>query len=206
MLDKKSNYPLYMQLKKAIIEKIKAGELKRGNPVPTEQELCTMYGISRFPIRQAMDELVKEGYLTRTRGRGTFVSDELPGNAGATGNKLLGYVTGGLVEGFGGQIFRGYEKQARKRGYLTIACCSESEPEEEIRCIRRLIDAGVAGIDIFSCDDTRLPEIVNELDERGIYLGLLDRNPGLSDYDYIGSDNAVKMVKGSKFPEIFQPE
>lgn len=188
-MDRKSNYPLYMQLKKIIIEKIRAGELKRGNPVPTEQELCSTYGISRFPIRQAMDELVGEGYLTRTRGRGTFVSDELPGIVCAAGNKLLGFVANGFTEGFGGQVFKGYEKQARKRGYSTIVCGSEEDAAEEVRCIRRIMEAGVAGINIFTCDDTKLPEIVGELDERGIYLGLLDRNPGLSGYDYIGSDN-----------------
>ncbi len=189
MLDKNSTMPLYMQLKKVIIEKIRTGELKRGNPVATEQELCSTYGISRFPVRQAMDELVREGYLTRTRGRGTFVSDELPESASSAGRKLLGFVAGGFSEGFGGHIFKGFEKQARKKGYLTIACCSESDAEEEIRCIRRLMEAGVAGIDIFSSDDTKLPEIVEELNARGIYLGLLDRNPELSGYDYIGSDN-----------------
>ena len=190
MLDKKSNLPLYMQLKKTIIEKIKTGELKRGNPVPTEQELCSTYGISRFPIRQAMDELVKEGYLNRTRGRGTFVSHELPESVGAAGKKLLGFVTGGFTEGFGGQVFKGFERQARKRGYLTIVCSSESGAEEEIRCIRRLMEAGIAGINIFACDDTKLPEIATELEERGIYLGLLDRNPGLTGRDYVGSDNS----------------
>lgn len=190
MLDKNSNLPLYMQLKKTIIDKIKAGELKRGNPLPTEQELCSTYGISRFPIRQAMDELVKEGYLTRTRGRGTFVCDDFPELKSAGREKLLGFVTGSFTEGFGGQIFKGYEKQARKRGYLTIVCSSESEAEEEIRCVRLLMKSSVVGINIFSCDDTKLPEIITELNESGIYLGLLDRNPELSGFDYIGSDNA----------------
>ena len=190
MLDKKSNFPLYMQLKNKIIEKIRGGEFKRGNPLPTEQELCATFGISRYPVRQAMEELVKEGYLNRTRGRGTFVSEELPEAVSSAGKKLLGFVTGSFTAGFGGQVSRGFEKQARKRGYLTIISSSESDAEEEILCIKRLIEAGVAGITIFSCDNTKLPEIVPELDERGIYLGLLDRNPQLSGYDYIGSDNA----------------
>ena len=189
MLDKSSNLPLYMQLRNTIAEKIKTGELKRGSPLPTEHELCSTYGISRFPVRQAMDALVKDGYLTRTRGRGTFVNDDLPEIAEAGQKKVLGFIIGNFTEGFGGQIFKGYERQARKRGYLTIVCSHESDAEEEIKCIRMLMESGVAGINVFTCDDSKLPEIVSELDERGIYLGLLDRNPELSGLDYIGSDN-----------------
>lgn len=190
MFDKNSNMPLYMQLKNDIMEKIKAGELKRGCPVPTELELCTTYGISRFPVRQAMEELVKEGYLTRTRGRGTFVSEELPKAMGTYGSKLLGFITGDFTKDFGSQVCKGFEKQARKRGYLSIICGNDHNADEEARCIRQLMEVGVSGICVFSCDDTRLPEIAPELDDRGIYLGLVDRNPGLSGYDYIGSDNA----------------
>ena len=189
-MDRDSGMPLYMQLKKTIIEKIQRGEFKRGNPIPTEQELCAVFGISRFPVRQAMDELVTEGYLTRTRGRGTFVSDVLPVAAAAGGGKkLLGYIGFGFDSGFGAQIYKGYEKHARKRGYLTIACSSDAELNEETACLRRLLDIGVAGIDIFCCDDTRLPDMAHELKEAGVYLGLIDRNPGLSGYDYISSDN-----------------
>lgn len=190
MLGKNSNFPLYVQLKNTIIEKIKAGELKRGSPLPTEHELCSEYGISRFPVRQAMEALVKDGYLTRTRGKGTFVSEDLPEISGGGQKKLLGFIIGGYTEGFGGQILKGYEKQARKRGYLTITCSHESDADEEIRCIRLLMESGVAGINVFSCDDSKLSEIISELKEREIYVGLLDRNPELAGLDYIGSDNA----------------
>lgn len=188
-LNKDSGMPLYMQLKNIILEKIKKGELKRGAPIPTEQEICSDYGISRFPVRQAMDELVKEGYLTRTRGKGTFVSEELPCTVEMKGSKLLGYISIDFGSNFATQIFKGYEKQARKRGYLTVACSSEADSEEEIACVRRLLDSGAVGIDIFCCDDTKLPGIADELKEAGVYLGLIDRNPGLDGYDYISSDN-----------------
>lgn len=189
MLDKSSNLPLYMQLRDIIIQKIETEEFKRGYPLPTEQELCNVYGISRFPVRQAMDELVKEGYLKRTRGRGTFVNEDIPEKAAAEQKRLLGFIIGGFGEGFGAQIFKGYEKQARKRGYLTVACNHESDAVEEIRCIRMLMELNVSGIHVFTCDDSKLPEIALELVERGIYLGLLDRNPGLEGLDYVGSDH-----------------
>ena len=74
-VDSSSPIPLYHQLKLAIKKKIKNGEFKVGERIPTEQELCDLYGISRTPVRQALQELVYEGLLVRRRGRGTFVTE-----------------------------------------------------------------------------------------------------------------------------------
>jgi len=76
-IDKNLPIPIYYQLKKFIIEKIEKGELKPGDRIPTEQELCQMFGISRTPVRQALTELAYEGILYRRPGRGTFVSEGL---------------------------------------------------------------------------------------------------------------------------------
>jgi GntR family transcriptional regulator len=42
--------------------------------LPPENDLCEQLGVSRPTIRQALTELVSEGYLDRYKGRGTFVS------------------------------------------------------------------------------------------------------------------------------------
>ena len=53
--------------------KIISGEWGEGFRMPTEMELCAQYGVSRVTIRRALEELVAHGYITRTRGRGSFV-------------------------------------------------------------------------------------------------------------------------------------
>lgn len=72
-LDRTSPIPLYSQLKGLVLEKINDGSLQNGDAMPTEQELKTVLDISRPTIRQCMQELVAEGYLTRLVGKGTFV-------------------------------------------------------------------------------------------------------------------------------------
>lgn len=74
-VDPGSPIPIYHQLKSAIKKKIETGEFKPGERIPTEQELCERYAISRSPVRQALKELVYEGLLVRRRGLGTFVVD-----------------------------------------------------------------------------------------------------------------------------------
>lgn len=53
--------------------KIISGEWGEGFKMPTEMELCELYGVSRVTIRRALEQLVAYGYITRTRGRGSFV-------------------------------------------------------------------------------------------------------------------------------------
>lgn len=73
-LDKNVPIPLYYQLKEQVLAMIKSSSLKDGDMLPSESELCSLLDVSRPTIRQAFSELVAEGYLSRYKGKGTFVS------------------------------------------------------------------------------------------------------------------------------------
>jgi len=66
--------PLYYQLKEVVRQQIGEGIWRVGDLIPTEQQLQERYGISRSTVRQAINELVNEGYLVKKQGKGTFVS------------------------------------------------------------------------------------------------------------------------------------
>lgn len=80
MLDKASQInksvpiPLYFQLKELILSEIKNGDYKSGSMIPTEKDLSDIFQISRTTVRQAITELVQEGWLYRVKSKGTFVS------------------------------------------------------------------------------------------------------------------------------------
>jgi len=63
------HHQVYLDLKSAL----DAGEWRPGDRLPTERDLAARYGCSLITIRRALGELVREGRLERTRGRGTFV-------------------------------------------------------------------------------------------------------------------------------------
>jgi GntR family transcriptional regulator len=61
-------------LKNLIIEKIENGEYRENSKIPSEQELCESFNISRPTVRQAISELTNNGYLYKEKGKGTFVA------------------------------------------------------------------------------------------------------------------------------------
>jgi GntR family transcriptional regulator len=73
-LDKNVPIPLYYQFKRQLLSLIENSVIKEGDMLPPENDLCEQFGVSRPTVRQALTELVGEGYLSRYKGRGTFVS------------------------------------------------------------------------------------------------------------------------------------
>lgn len=67
--------PLHHQIKVAVLQGIEQGWLRPGSQLPRERHLAEALGVSLAPVRQAMVDLTKEGYVDRTRGKGTFVRE-----------------------------------------------------------------------------------------------------------------------------------
>jgi len=72
-LDRFEREKLYIQLTDIFLAKIHAGEWRTGVQIPTEEELCRGFNVSKITIRRAVDNLVIEGYLEKLQGKGTFV-------------------------------------------------------------------------------------------------------------------------------------
>lgn len=61
---------LYSDLKKQVI----SGIYKHGDLLPSENQLCEQYGITRLTVRNALNMLVHEGYISKQHGKGSLVS------------------------------------------------------------------------------------------------------------------------------------
>lgn len=73
--------PAYRRIQLMITTQLESGDLKAGDPIPSENEFVNALGISRMTVNRAMRELSNEGLLKRTRGIGTFVAEEkFPGD------------------------------------------------------------------------------------------------------------------------------
>lgn len=66
---------LYERIQENLIELIENNLLKVGDMLPSERALSQYYGVNRMTVRQAIDNLVRKGFLQRRQGVGNFVSE-----------------------------------------------------------------------------------------------------------------------------------
>ncbi len=69
---------IYKKIEDTIKERILCGEYPPGRKLPTERDLVEEFNTSRLTVAKSLASLTADGYITRTRGRGTFVCDPLP--------------------------------------------------------------------------------------------------------------------------------
>lgn len=73
-LDKSSFTPIYFQIQTQLLHKIQSGQLRTGDPLPSEEELGRIFDVSRMTARHALQALKSQGFASRHKGQGTFVS------------------------------------------------------------------------------------------------------------------------------------
>ena len=77
-VDRDSQKKLYVQIYDIVKRKIEKGEWGINALIPSEDELCRMFSVSKATVRLAITDLVRDGYLKRQQGKGTFVKSSVP--------------------------------------------------------------------------------------------------------------------------------
>ena len=94
--DRYSHQLLYATVRQRLLDDIAQGVYQAGQQIPTENELCTQYNVSRITIRKAISDLVADGVLIRWQGKGTFVQSQKVENALLT---VSGFTDFGVSQG-----------------------------------------------------------------------------------------------------------
>ena len=68
--------PKYRQIIDAVQLKIKTGELRKGDKIPSLNMLCRQYGLSQDTVLTAYNELKSKGIITSQVGKGYFIQNE----------------------------------------------------------------------------------------------------------------------------------
>ncbi|HEL2575937.1 TPA: GntR family transcriptional regulator [Streptococcus suis] len=66
--------PKYQLVQNDLRQQIISGKFENGDKFYTEAELTKLFNVSSITVIRAVNELVKDGYLVRQQGKGTFVS------------------------------------------------------------------------------------------------------------------------------------
>lgn len=70
----KENSPKYVQIVDSVIHSISNGQLKKGDKIPSINQLSEEYILSRDTVEKAYKHLIKDGILSSVRGKGYFVN------------------------------------------------------------------------------------------------------------------------------------
>jgi DNA-binding GntR family transcriptional regulator len=96
-MNRKEVTPLYQKVIDDLKLLMEKGAYKKGDLLPSENDLCKTYSTTRVTIRQALSALMNSGHITRRHGKGSIVSEpknglgilSLNGVTAGIGDKLL---------------------------------------------------------------------------------------------------------------------
>ena len=96
--DVKSDDPLYLQVVRALKDEIVSGVHPVGSQLPTEEELCERFSVSRYTVREALRRLREDNLVSSRQGAGTIVVPPRPADSFVhevmSINDLVAFATG----------------------------------------------------------------------------------------------------------------
>lgn len=197
----RTSVPVRDQLRSMLAAEIHRGAYASGSKLPSERELAASYGTSRTSVRQAVEDLIEEGILFRTVGKGTFVAMQNGTNipvADAISRKRAGTLAFVIresifqfVQAGVNRILLGARKESQENGYRLLF---HSVSEEELD-----IEPGIDGCIVVGGAPGRL---MDQLRDAGMPLVLadpllLDDSNNVIGFDYAGGmRQAVTYLSG----------
>src|SRR5215468_1796307 len=93
-----SGDPLYLQVVRALKDEIVSGVYPIGSQLPTEEELCERFSVSRYTVREALRRLRDDSLVSSRQGQGTTVVPPRPSDSFVhevmSINDLVAFATG----------------------------------------------------------------------------------------------------------------
>ncbi len=97
LINPNSIIPMYKQVLDILKSRITDQEYTPGSKLPSEADLMKQFGVSRITVRTAINELVEDGVLERSQGKGTFVA--LPKSTHPADDSIIGFSRSCILAG-----------------------------------------------------------------------------------------------------------
>ncbi|MDR0655413.1 MAG: GntR family transcriptional regulator [Treponema sp.] len=138
--------PFYQRIYDYLLEEISSGRLKGGDRAPTEKELCQQFGVSRITSKRALEMLAAGGYITRFRGKGSFIGNGGGKTAAMGGSGFIGLLMPSFRDFFGAAFVCETIKNCGDLGYHLLLKHTRDSVSEESETIHALAELTPAGI------------------------------------------------------------
>jgi DNA-binding LacI/PurR family transcriptional regulator len=145
---KTTMYPYYRHIYDYLLEQISSGKLNAGDKLPSEKELCGIFGVSRITSKKALELLAEAGIISRLPGKGSFVGGSLGRKAvrSVPASRFIALIISDFNDAFGTRMLYAIEEACTTLGYHLILKRTRDSAEEEERALKSLADDGAAGI------------------------------------------------------------
>ncbi len=163
----------YQEVAGWILEQIDSGVLSAGSKIPSENELCEKFHISRQTVRHAIAKLSKEGVLRSAQGSGTYVDDyklKLSKRIAVVTTYVDGYIFPKTIQGI--------ESTLKDYGYSMQLSFTNNTYEREREILENLIaQKDTAGL-LLEPTKSALPspniDLIKKLEEQGTRILLIN--------------------------------
>ncbi len=184
---------LYNKIYSDLLAKIQGGIYAPGDRLPTEEELMSLYGVSRITAARAMRELEQGFYITRKPKRGSFVRDYLAAES-RTGTGARIAVVLPFERNIGLGIMFGAGAAASSSTYFTSFHHTENNPKTERVILKKLLQSGqLSGLVLCPCSTHENLDILSHIWKEKIPLVFLDRAVDGIPAPLVSSDNEKGM-------------
>lgn len=178
---------LYLKIKEDIKKKIEKEIFKEGDRIPSFVNLSKKYKVSVMTIRQAISELVKEGYIETKGSKGTYVKIR------KNDSKLIATIFQTNIKNpFVGEIYSGIEKVLSIENYHILFLNTDGNIEKETRYLKEILGRKVDGVIIspaISDFDSPSVYLFEEFKKKNIPVVFIDIKIEGLDFDYVETDN-----------------
>jgi GntR family transcriptional regulator of arabinose operon len=132
--------PAYEKIKVKLVQQIEARILRPGDRLPSENELCQMFGVSRITAVRALTELAQAGIVVRKQGLGTFVAEisRTARNGSPMTKPAVGLLLKQLSAPFDLRIVKGVEYVLSESGYDVVLYSSRRSEDRELELLAEL--------------------------------------------------------------------
>lgn len=128
----------WQRVKKYILSEVAAGRYAPGDSLPSEKYLCQQIGVARNTVRQAFEELEREGYIYRVHGKGTFLS-QTDRSKTPTKARIVGLVVPWIHGHLYPVLVRGFDDELSTRNYQTLICQTNNDVGKQGNIILQLL-------------------------------------------------------------------
>lgn len=208
----KKKQPIYKRMKEYLYTLIEINYNKPDFLLPSEHKLEILFNSSRICAKRALDELEKEGFIIRKKGKGSFISKELDLEKLKTAisrkpfnreyfldlKHNIGFIVPDFNSIYMADLFNGLQKALENTSFNILVATSDYDTAREDQLIKQLVPK-IDGLVIFPLNSDYYNKELLNLSLNLFPLIFIDNNLEKINATYITDNNFKNSLSATEY-------